>query len=77
MFEQGTTSEFLEVGEPGRPREPPAHVAARATIFAATRSKSARRRRPLCWPGLAMAFGSMNTSIGAVELRRPIPYLSP
>ena len=36
LFEQGTTSEFLEVGDlscreikPGKPREPPAHAAAR------------------------------------------------
>jgi hypothetical protein len=36
QFEQGTTSEFLEVGDlscreikPGKPREPPAHAAAR------------------------------------------------
>ena len=36
LFEQGTTSEFLEVGDlsrreikPAKPREPPAHAAAR------------------------------------------------
>src|SRR4030095_1030356 len=54
LFEQGTTSEFLEVGDlscreikPGKPREPPAHAAARKDRGSGRLSRNRRsQRRP-------------------------------